>query len=324
MSSINPDSNEADIPLVPESLPGYPKTYQPFAPDSPPAQRPQIFDTALRGVNKGFRLGDPVFQKPADARRWYAARRQVIDHLLRLVVGSVWHLVLRGSLLLKAWLGEAAREPGDIDWVFTPDSVGPSAPLATDLFTSLTQLVTKHPRVAEAEIDVDLIAINSIWTYERADGRRIVFPWHADGLPAGMVHMDVVFGEHLWSEPIDGVIPALDGDRILVRSASPELSLAWKLLWLQTDDYAQGKDLYDATLLAEHTRLRASLLNQVLQAYQLEPKTVSSAEFALRWDVDWENFQLEYPWVEGDAEQWKERLARALAPTFAHPAGAAE
>ena len=48
------------------------------------------------------------------------------------------------------------------------------------------------------------------------------------------------------------------------------------------------------------------------------------SEFALWWEIDWENFQLEYPWVEGDAEQWKERLARALAPTFAHPAGAAE
>ena len=37
----------------------------------------------------------------------------------------------------------------------------------------------------------------------------------------------------------------------------------------------------------------------------------------MRWDIDWENFQVEYPEVEGDARQWQQRLTDALAPTFA-------
>jgi len=46
-------------------------------------------------------------------------------HLLRIATESPWqnHLVLRGSLLLKAWLGAAAREPGDMDWVVTPPTL---------------------------------------------------------------------------------------------------------------------------------------------------------------------------------------------------------
>ena len=36
-------------------------------------------------------------------------------------------------------------------------------------------------------------------------------------------------------------------------AAPAPLALAWKLLWLATDTYPQGKDLYDAVLLAENT-----------------------------------------------------------------------
>ena len=53
------------------------------------------------------------------AEAWHRARRRVMDHLLRLVADSPWRegLVLRGSLVLTAWLGRVAREPGDIDFV---------------------------------------------------------------------------------------------------------------------------------------------------------------------------------------------------------------
>lgn len=47
--------------------------------------------------------------------------------------------------------------------------------------------------------------------------------------------------------------------------ASDEESLAWKLLWLYSDIHPQGKDLYDAVLLAERTALQTSLLKTVLQ-----------------------------------------------------------
>ncbi|PYC74957.1 hypothetical protein C7C45_03455 [Micromonospora arborensis] len=54
-----------------------------------------------------------------------------------------------------------------------------------------------------------------------------------------------------------------DVDKPVLAAPAP-LALAWKLLWLATDRYPQGKDLYDAALLAEHT-------------------TVTKATSALRW-----------------------------------------
>src|SRR5439155_1284533 len=88
-----------------------------------------------------------------------------------------------------------------------------------------------------------------------ADGRRWVDQRRADGLPGGAVQVDVVFGEEL-TEPARRVsVPAADGGCVSVRAAGPAQSLAWKLLWLTTDMYPQGKDLYDAVLLAGRFRL---------------------------------------------------------------------
>src|SRR5262245_2386764 len=77
--------------------------------------------------------------------------------------------------------------------------------------------------------------------------RRIVFPWCARGLSGGSVPVDVVFRETL-AEPADKstTLPATDGGCISVRAAGPAQSLAWKLAWLATDWYPQGKDVYDA------------------------------------------------------------------------------
>ncbi|MGH3862776.1 hypothetical protein [Actinokineospora sp.] len=36
------------------------------------------------------------------------------------------------------------------------------------------------------------------------------------------------------------------------------------------------------------------------------------AESVLAWDVDWVNFQDEYPNIDGDAKAWTWRLALAL------------
>jgi hypothetical protein len=35
-------------------------------------------------------------------------------------------------------------------------------------------------------------------------------------------------------------------------------------------------------------------------------------ELVKNWDVDWENFKLEYPWIEGDSSEWKDRLFAAI------------
>ncbi|MFI5695396.1 hypothetical protein ACIA58_26315 [Kribbella sp. NPDC051586] len=57
-----------------------------------------------------------------------------------------------------------------------------------------------------------------------------------------------------------------------------------------------------------------TLIRQVLhpksKSLDFEPASV------LAWDVDWGNFLDEYPWIEGTAEAWKQRLALALERSF--------
>ncbi|EFF93985.1 translation initiation factor IF-2 [Streptomyces sp. e14] len=108
------------------------------------------------------------------------------------------------------------------------------------------------------------------------------------------------------------------GPPTAVRTASRELSLAWKLLWLHTDSRgdggARGKDLYDAVVLAEldGVDLSPRLLRKVLRG---APDSFSLAEPA-GWDVDWAEFRNRNPWVTGTARHWLDRLVRALGPVL--------
>jgi Nucleotidyl transferase AbiEii toxin, Type IV TA system len=308
----------------------YPNTYQPSPDRDVRIDRPQVFDPALKHYANAFRFGNPIFKDREITCQWLDARQQVIDLLLQLIQGSHWQdrLVLRGSLLLKAWLSETAREPGDIDWVFRPTNINPEDPFGKQLFVDLIQMVSENPQAGTVWINTAKITTDEIWTYERANGRRIVFPWHAKGLPAGTLQMDVVFGEKLLTDPILTPIPTLTGDSVSIWSASPELSLAWKLLWLETDIWPQGKDLYDATLLAEQTQLPFDLLREVLESSEDWMSTLKYVpNFAWKsgfpWqiepaEIDWDNFKLECAWIEGDAQSWLDRLSLALAPTFAN------
>lgn len=297
---------------------GYPNTFDPIA-DRNSSGRPEIFDPSLLQFSRAFRQGDPHFSDAVLYQKWIETRRQVIDHLLGIITNSKWneHLVLRGSLLLKAWLGEDAREPGDIDWVFRPKNVGVSDRSAVRLFVDLKQKIAENPAAGNAVIDAAKIVTDDIWTYERAAGKRIIFPWQAESLPGGFVQMDVVFKEDLWTEPVQTQIPTCQNSSRLVWTVDKEISLAWKLLWLETDDYPQGKDLYDATLLAEQTYLPLSLLKLVLQSADWRPRGEElPPDFPLQWEVDWDNFKLEYPWITGTAEEWQSRLAEALKASF--------
>ncbi len=262
--------------------------------------------------------GEPTFQDIEVGLEWRAARRRVIDHLLRLVSESTWQddLILRGSMLLKVWMGEAAREPGDVDWVIASKTVQVSDRWTISMFEGLIKFVAEQSRADNIDILVSEAAVDDIWTYDRAPGRRIVFPWRTAGLPPGFVQMDFVFQEEMWSPPVRTSISTLEGINVELWTASRELSLAWKLLWLATDMYPQGKDLYDAALLAEQVYLPSILLRQVLEpAFRGSPPTLGP-DFVRAWEVDWENFQLEYPWVKGSARDWQERLVQVLAPTF--------
>ena len=89
------------------------------------------------------------------------------------------------------------------------------------------------------------------------------------------------------------------------------------ILWLETDLYPQGKDLYDAALLAERTYLPAELLREVLSRELGADAETFTADRVLAWQVDWDNFVAEYPWVVGTPQQWQSRLHQALQGTFA-------
>lgn len=293
---------------------GYPRTFL-LGGD----QRPDIFDPALKHYVRAFRPGEPVFADGGDRRRWYEARASVIDHVLRTVAASPWreHLLLRGSVLLHASFGEKARTPGDIDWVVLPEQLKSNGAQADAMLKGLTARLLAEPIAGPARLHAEPIGRDEIWTYERADGIRLSFVWSVEGLPAGTIQLDFVFGESLPQEPVTTAIPAVSGEPIELLTASAELSLAWKILWLETDVYPQGKDLYDAVLLAEHTVLSLDMLQQVLAANEewISRRQVFGMPNILDWQIDWENFQREYPWVQGDLESWRQRLIGSVIAT---------
>lgn len=300
----------------------FPSTYQPVT-RRPGVEQSGVFDPALKHFARAYRAGEPVFHDAQLADRWRRARRTAMEHVLSAIAASpsAEHLVLRGSTLLRAWLGDAAREPGDLDFVVDPPTMTLDEARAADLFADIiTAVRDQHHDGTGIAVDTDDVATETIWTYERAPGRRLVFTWHARDLPPGTVQIDAVFNEYLlepavWTDLATGA----GTSAIRVRAATPALSLAWKIRWLETDTYPQGKDLYDATLLAEFTTVPWGLLEDTLvkelgsDAYRYTPERV------LTWKVDWANLQDEHPWIEGDARSWQQRLASALTRSFPPP-----
>jgi hypothetical protein len=221
-------------------------------------------------------------------------------------------------VLLETWLGEAAREPGDMDWVVDPPSLTADSDDAVDMLRSIIELVAKAAPARGDGLTLDTrdVAVDAIWTYERAEGRRIVFPWSAPGVPRGSVQLDFVFQEPLAEPPMRVSVVSTFGPPISVRAATPELSLAWKILWLASDMHPQGKDLYDATLLAEKFTLSRELLAKVLRSAGDGERVKIDAAMPMEWGVEWEHLLAEMPEVKGTLLEWKTRLAKALARGF--------
>jgi hypothetical protein len=288
---------------------GEPSTFHPLVVKGQHARQQRVFDPALKHFDYAYRAGEPVFDDPAEGVRWSAARRAAMAHVLAVLAASPWaaNLVLRGSVALRAWLGEIAREPGDLDFVVVPKTFAPDGPEARAMLEGLVAAVAADPGPG---LRADRVVAEHIWTYERVPGRRLVFPFEVDALPRGAVQVDLVFNEDLPDAPVTVEVPPL-GTRVL--AASPALSLAWKLQWLATDSYPQGKDLYDAVLLAERTTTSLDLVRDLIR-----PELGAEADrftwaSVLDLHVDWENFRAERPGLEGDAGPWLRRLADALA-----------
>ncbi|MGW3071515.1 nucleotidyl transferase AbiEii/AbiGii toxin family protein [Kitasatospora sp. NPDC001132] len=282
--------------------------------DESVSQQP-VFDPALAGYVRALRPSEPAFADPQLAERWSAARREALNTALSAVAASPWaeHLVLRGSVLLRAWYGEQAREPGDLDFVVRPTD--------WELEDERTDRML-HELAAGAErlsgtvrLHADQALSEEIWTYSRIPGRRLVLPWTAPGVPGGTVQLDFVFTEHLPVPPQSYRLPGVTGPLF---GATPQLSLAWKILWLVSDNHPQGKDLYDALLLSRTAEVPYDLLRQVFtqsdeswSRWPVLPRSIAEL------DVDWDEFAKDYPRFAEPVEEYPGRLLTALRPTFA-------
>lgn len=283
------------------------------------AVQESVFDPALKQFDRAFRAGEPVFDDPATADRWWDANRRAMEAALRAIARTPWRdaLVLRGSMAMPVWVGSAARRPRDLDFVVTPAETAPFGEPAERMFADLVAAVGGAGDDT-IRFDAGDARVEDIWTYERAPGRRVVVPWRTEGLPPGTVQIDVVFHEVLPVPPVRAVVAGVE-----VPVASAELSLAWKVQWLLTDAYPQGKDLYDAVLLGERARLSPGLLRPLLRAElgeaadALDERHLREGDLAgVSTAAEWAHFVRECPWVEGGPGEWIDRFEVALAPAF--------
>ncbi|MFJ7279061.1 nucleotidyl transferase AbiEii/AbiGii toxin family protein [Kitasatospora sp. NPDC098663] len=292
---------------------GLPRSVRPID-DEAVSQQP-VFDPALAGYTRALRPSEPAFTDPQLAQPWLAARREALNTVLSAVAGSQWaeHLVLRGSVLLRAWYGEQAREPGDLDFVVRPTDWQLADERTDRMFE---ELAADAERLSGAvQLHADQAVSDEIWTYSRIPGRRLVLPWSAPGVPGGTVQLDFVFTEHLPVPPESYQLPGVTG-RLF--AATPQLSLAWKILWLASDDHPQGKDLYDAVLLSRTDEVPYELLRQVFtQSDETWSRCPLLPEQIAGLYADWDEFAKDYPQFTGPVEEFPAQLLAGLSATFA-------
>lgn len=320
---LKPESRLMPIPVA-QRNDGLPNAFS-----LPSTGGEMIFDPALRGYECGFRQADAPIADPAARRRWSVARDQVVAGVLRAIAASpcASNLVLRGSATMAAWVGDAARRPADLDWVVLPDDWASTSAEAQALLRGFIDAIAAHgAQAGDATIDVANVAFDEIWTYERADGLRLTFSWSVPGIPPGKLQCDFVFKESLWMPPVPLALPSTDGDMKTLLAAGPEQSLAWKILWLMTDSYPQGKDLYDAVLLSDVVTLSPAMVDRTLT----EIRQAQGAAYFDRWmgegddwldgvlaNVEWTSFAKEYPWIDASLDAWLGRFRKLIAPMSA-------
>ena len=219
----------------------------------PGSDRLDRFDPALRHYRRGVRNGDPALP-PALLDAWRAVHAEALHEVAMAITMSpaAGNLVLRGGYALRLWFGADARRPRDLDFVVIPQDWAAGGAAALSLLDTVSRAVQ---RVVSTEFTFvpDAVAVDDIWTYERVEGRRLTFHYHPSRPDLwahwGQVQVDVVFGEPL-GDPVTRTV-LHPGTEAALNVASRRESLAWKLYWLWSDGHWQGKDLYDATLLAE-------------------------------------------------------------------------
>jgi hypothetical protein len=281
---------------------GYPTAYE------KDGSRPDVFDPALKHRARAFVKGAPPAKDAASALE--RERSRLLHRCLEELAGSRVRdeLVVRGSVTLERWFPGRARPAHDLDLVVRNPSVGPHSTHAPVLLGEVEEAVCKALVWGEADFVEEEIALDDIWTYERAEGRRLSVPW-SSGTVRDVIQVDVVFREPLQDVPTLEVL----GDAAPCPSlwfASRAESLAWKLLWLETDRYPQGKDVYDALLLAEHVPLPVELVSAVYAGKDERWQHGGTTEFVRALQVDWTGFSALYPALPVDG--LLERFATTL------------
>ncbi len=243
-----------DAQLRAERAADFPRSYLPVA-RAAGVRQERVFEPALTHFRNAFTAGEPVFDDPELGANWRLRQRLALDLVLTAVANSEYadYLVLRGGMTMRRLCGNEAEEPRDIDLVVTG---GASHEVLGGIISAVRRLDDPAMRFADA------VSTDEIWTYERAEGRRVVFTWHAAGLPPGTVQVDVVFNEPL---PRACERYPITGTAHTIASVGAELALGWKIMWLHSDWYPQIKDLYDAVILAERTTIDPALVAELLQ-----------------------------------------------------------
>ncbi|GIJ52111.1 hypothetical protein Val02_89970 [Virgisporangium aliadipatigenens] len=173
-----------------------------------------------------------------------------------------WPEAAHGALRHEFWGAEEEFEtggmhpkvpPDGLTWVIDDDDL----PTAHE---DVIELIRRDPVAGTVKLlaeraDCDRLGEDDGYAgYAGAAGFRVAVPWEGDG-GTGALQIDFAYDERLPRDPVALAVPCLADPPTAVWAASRELSLAWKLQWLHTDqrdrEVAQFKDLYDAVLLAE-------------------------------------------------------------------------
>ena len=285
--------------------------------------QPAVFDPAMY-PSYAVRPGEPRFDNAARASAWYQQRRRVMQTILAAIAASDLRdrLILRGSAAMAAWFPDRARQPGDLDFVVHPATMRADSDEATALLRDL-QTAVRGTVIDDATAIADRdFATTDIWTYERAEGRRLVVPWLNRWDPglSGTIQIDLVFEDELLEPAGLQSITLDESPPVAVWLASRELSLAWKIQWLAGDNYPMGKDLYDAVLLVESLDTCEAIpaLVSALVSRDAKPgegtTTWASVRFELPCPTEWAEFVSEYPHVTDRESTYWRRLLSQLPP----------
>lgn len=275
----------------------------------PDPEREDVFDPALRHYANGFVKGEPHFADGAEATAFFEARSRLLRACVAAIGASALgpELVLRGGATLELWYGERARHAKDIDLVVRDRAVRANGRDGESLLFTLRDLVA---RTVGGGIKAEDVPIDAIWTYDRAEGRRITCPWTWHERVKDTLQLDIVFDEALCTTPIEGEV-----EGVSVWLASREESLAWKVLWCVTDRFPQAKDVYDVMLLSEDVRVDVEFIERVFRAKD-EPWDADYPACmidALRDVEDWPAFVEAHPYLSIPSyDVVRERIAAAL------------